>query len=437
MPPLPIHVLQALHACESAAIVIGDDYRMLAANDAYLARYGAQVELGRSRCFEVSHGYDAPCDLSGELCPMRCSRETGRQKRVMHVHLGPDGPEHVDVHIEPLRDEAGEVRWFLERVQLVDHTSPRPGSSPMLGRSRGFLRFVELAHRVAHTDVPVLLLGESGTGKELAARMVHDLSARADGPFVPVECSGLPETLFESLLFGHERGAFTGADTARDGLVHAAAGGTLFLDEIGDVPPALQVKLLRLLESGSYRRVGAVEARASNFRLVCATHRDLRTMVSGGAFRSDLFFRINVFPVELPPLRDRRGDVSLIARQVLARVDPTKHLSADALSALERYDFPGNVRELRNVLTRAVLLTDDECVEPDHLPTHIRDMAVPAPDAPWGAVVPLADAESQYLRWAEERLGGDRRQLAAALGISERTLYRKLRNAPADGPVAP
>ena len=205
----------------------------------------------------------------------------------------------------------------------------------------------------------MLLLGESGTDKELVARAVHEASDRAASPLVVVDCASLPETLFESELFGHERGAFTGASASKRGLVEAADGGTLFLDEVGDIPLTLQVKLLRLLESGTYRRVGSTDLRRADVRVVSATHRDLRAMIAQGRFREDLYYRLSTFPIRLPSLRERVEDIPLLAETLLARVSGRSRrlaLSADALRRLMNYPFPGNVRELRNVLERAALL---------------------------------------------------------------------------------
>jgi transcriptional regulator with GAF, ATPase, and Fis domain len=193
-------------------------------------------------------------------------------------------------------------------------------------------------------------LGESGTGKELVARAVHEASSRANRPLVPVDCSSLPENLFESELFGHERGAFTGANTARGGLVEAASGGTLFLDEVGDIPLTMQVKLLRLLETGTYRRVGSTEQRHADIRVVSATHRDLDQMVAQGRFREDLYYRLSTFPIHLPALRERADDIALLAVALLTRVAPKRKLvlSDSALQLLQAQNYPGNVRELRN-----------------------------------------------------------------------------------------
>jgi transcriptional regulator with PAS, ATPase and Fis domain len=268
----------------------------------------------------------------------------------------------------------------------------------------------------------VLLLGETGTGKEMVARAIHAASARAGAPFITVDCSGFAETLFESELFGHERGAFTGALARKTGLVEAAAGGTLFLDEVGDITLGLQVKLLRLLETGAFRRVGGIEPLHADFRLIAATHRDLGGMVREERFRSDLYFRIAAFPVTLPPLRARRSDIALLAESLLDRISQGRHrtLSSEALANLQGYDFPGNIRELRNILERASLLADGEHIGREHLPGEAQARGR-------SPGLTLEDAERRALTEALRTHAGSRRGLAAALGISERTLYRKLR----------
>ena len=338
------------------------------------------------------------------------------------------------MELRPLLDEGGEIEGFVEVIAPIPHASAQAGGS-FVGRSGAFTEMLELIQRGARSEVPILLLGESGTGKELAARAIHDASPRSSGAFVPVECSGLGEALFESELFGHARGSFTGAHTRKPGLVEAATGGTLFLDEIGDVPLSLQVKLLRVLESGMYRPVGDIEARSADFRLVCATHRDLDCMVAEGSFRRDLYFRINTFPIAMPPLRERREDIPLLCDTLLA--NSVKRLSGEALTLLQQHDFPGNIRELRNIVERAVLLTDGVQIEVKHLPAYLGGArsSVPAPRIatnawPWGEeLLPLDEVEQRYLRWVHETHPGDRKALAEQLGVSERTLYRKLRQA--------
>ena len=419
-----------LEAWQRPAVLLSPDYRIVRANGPYREAYGEGRAVEGERCFAVSHHYNLPCDQVGEPCPLRQCLATGQPRRDLHLHHTPRGEEHVEVEMFPVRDEAGKVRYLLEVMTESGLGSPDPGSGGLVGRSPAFNRVLELVQRVAPSEATVLLLGESGTGKELVAQAVHDASPRAPGPFVPVDCSGLTETLFESELFGHEKGAFTGAQTRKIGLVEAARGGTLFLDEIGDIPLSLQVKLLRLLETGTFRRVGAVEPQRADFRLVCATHRDLGEMVEAGSFRMDLYYRINAFPVRLPSLRERPDDLSLLVQTLLRRLAPGRDLRLDpgALALLQGYRFPGNIRELRNILERAALLADGDLILPEHLPEECRGGPEPAPAG--GVlppeVVPLDEMEQRYLRWALARFQGDRRELARRLGVSERTLYRRL-----------
>ncbi len=433
-----------LDAVGEPAILLSFDHEILAANRAYRARYG---DVGRF-CYTASHDLDSPCDEHGAPCPLRATVETGERQRVFHIQHGARGPRHVDVELEPIVDDRGRVAYFLERIHEIDEA--RPGDGALVGRAPSFLRALGLLQRAAPSEVPVLLLGESGTGKELAARALHQMSGRRSRPFMPVECSGLPEALFESELFGYEQGAFTGATKSKRGLIDATAGGTLFLDEIGDVPLAFQVKLLRLLESGTFRKVGGTEPHRADFRLVCATHRDLAAMVQDGSFRRDLYYRINAFPVDLPPLRERRADIPLLVREFLSTKPQKKRVSAGALRRLVEHDWPGNVRELRNVIERMGLLADGPELSEEHLPVELTLRAERASSTPesgasahgsrpgargLGAardaafrvdeLLPLDELEARYLRWASAR-ASDRSTLAAALGVSLRTLYRKL-----------
>ncbi|HEY9147817.1 MAG TPA: sigma 54-interacting transcriptional regulator, partial [Gammaproteobacteria bacterium] len=236
-----------LESFQAPAVLLGTDYAILAGNRHYTRQHGTAGGHLRGRyCYEVSHHYDRPCHEKGEQCPMQASLLTGETQRVLHLHHTPEGEEHVDVELCPIRDDSGTICAFIEVMHPLK--SAEGGRQPLIGRSPAFTRAMELIGRVAPSDATVMLHGESGTGKELAALAVHRASRRAGGPFVPVECSGLSESLFESELFGHEKGAFTGAQSRKQGLVESARGGTLFLDEIGDIPLNLQVKLLRLLE---------------------------------------------------------------------------------------------------------------------------------------------------------------------------------------------
>ena len=404
-------------------IVLDPDYTILAANVAYQRQFGSlgQPVTGH-KCYRISHHYDAPCDQAGEHCPMKKARELRGPDRVLHIHHTPRGPEHVAVELRPIFDAGGTITAYVERLEVVRSASAKPSEEGLVGRSAPFNRVLAALQRVAPSMLPVLLLGESGTGKELFARAVHESSARAAGPFVVVDCSGLTETLFESELFGHEKGAFTGATSRKPGLVDTAQGGTLFLDEIGDVPLSMQVKLLRLIESGTYRRVGSVETQHANFRLVAATHKSLEKMMARGEFRQDLYYRISAFPLVLPPLRERPDDIALLVQSFLRRASAGKRaltIDADAMAQLQRRPWPGNIRELRNVLDRASLFADDGVIRVEQLLAAPVEQGSVPDRTPHGASVPLAELHATF--------GGTRKALAAYLGLSERTLYRRLK----------
>jgi DNA-binding NtrC family response regulator len=420
-----------LEVFDAPAALLSPNYEVMAGNKRYHKEFGYKLTPGKpSYCYEVSHHYSVPCDQAGEDCPLRVARETGQPARMLHLHHTARGEEHVDVEIYPIFRDSGEVHYYLEVMRSSRLASQDPQAGPLLGRSAAFNKVVGLVERVAPSEATVLLLGESGTGKELIASAIHEASLRCGGPFVPVECSGLTETLFESELFGHEKGAFTGAVSRKVGLVEAARGGTLFLDEIGDVPLSLQVKLLRLLETGTYRRVGGIEPQKADFRLVCATHRDLTLMVAAGDFRQDLYYRLNTFPIELPALHKRLEDLPLLIESLLHRFAPGREirLSREAMNCMKSYRFPGNIRELRNMIERALLLADGNLILPEHLPKECREASAgrSAPTPYPEELVSLEQAEERYLRWANARFQGEKKVLAEKLGVSERTLYRKL-----------
>lgn len=430
-------VTAILECLDDPAILLSPDYRILRSNSAYQALYGDDDSLRARHCYEVSHRYQVPCDQAGESCPLKQSLATGDNTRVLHIHHTPRGEEYVNVEMWPVKDPAtGAVSCFIEIMRPSRVASAQARPEGLVGRSTAFQQSLALAERVAGSEATVMLLGESGTGKELMAEAIHHMSPRSGGPFVPVECAGLPDTLFESELFGYVKGAFTGAAADKPGLVEAAAGGTLFLDEIGEVPLSEQVKLLRLLETRRFRRVGSTEWQDTDFRLICATNKDLAAMVRAGTFREDLYYRLNVFEILLPALRERGADLEPLIRSILDRLGrPEVSLSAASIALLRAYDFPGNVRELRNLLERAILLTDGDLIEPAAFPDAVRRGAVGAgpaieaagADASTGVrLIPLADLEERYLRRAVATHQGDRKSLATLLGISERALYRKL-----------
>jgi DNA-binding NtrC family response regulator len=299
----------------------------------------------------------------------------------------------------------------------------------LLGEAPEFQAVIRSAQVVAATDATVLVLGESGTGKELLAEAIHRAGRRATGPFVTINCAALPEALAESELFGHARGAFTGAVAQSTGRIGAAQGGTLFLDEIGELPLALQAKLLRFLESGEAQAVGETTVRRVDARVIAATHRDLYAEVQAGRFRADLFYRLNVIPLELPPLRERTGDLPLLLSALTERLAAHHGLCAprfqpETITLLQRYEWPGNVRELRNFCERMVVLLSGRPIAPENLPAEIRRSLSGEGRRPVGGMH-LFDVEQQMLRQALDQTGGNRSQAARLLGISRDTfLYR-------------
>ncbi|MCF5031567.1 sigma-54 interaction domain-containing protein [Pseudomonas syringae] len=406
-------------------IVLDTDYNIIAANTAYQRQFGVEgtPHVGE-KCYRVSHQFAVPCDQAGEHCPMRKAHETRLPERLLHIHHTPRGPEHVDVELRPILDDQGEVIAYVERLSSVAVASVQPQQHGLVGRSAAFKEVLSALQRAAPAQIPVLLQGESGTGKELFARALHASSARSAGPLVVVDCTGLTETLLESELFGYEKGAFTGALQRKTGLAEAAHGGTLFLDEIGEVPLAMQVKLLRLIESGSFRPVGSLRTVHSDFRLVVATHKPLREMVADGSFRQDLFYRISAFPIRLPALRERSDDLPLLIDSLLQRIAPgaAPRVDAEAMKLLSLYSYPGNIRELRNILERARLFTDDGIIRAPDLPAEVRGQGEAV-----GVTYRQQDDGLEKLAHALRVFNGSRSELARELGLSERTLYRRLR----------
>ncbi len=338
--------------------------------------------------------------------------------------------EGVLQRVAAKRELTIKYRALQRRLQSLEGNSRLVGSSPAMQKVQ------RLIAKVAPTNSTVLVRGETGTGKELVARAVHDQSLRADMPFVAINCGALPENLIESELFGHRRGAFTGAEEHRMGLFEVANGGTLFLDEIGELPKAMQAKLLRFLESGELRRVGDNTSFTADVRVVCATHRNLEQMVADGQFREDLLFRINTFEIHLPPLRQRREDLLPLAEHLLKRFRP-HHKPGDAaftpemLKALQAYDWPGNVRELANVIEHAAILCDDGPLDVDHLPSRFDTRTLPLRGGSRGSLagLTLREIELQAVHDAIQRHGGNKPKAAEELGISLKTLYNKLNQA--------
>lgn len=317
-----------------------------------------------------------------------------------------------------------------ENRSLKQEIRKRDRENQPIGQSANWLEVLQLATVVAPTDSTILIQGESGTGKEVIARYIHEMSARASGPFLSINCGALPEGLLESELFGHVKGSFTGAVRDKIGLFTAASSGTFFLDEVGEMAPSTQVKLLRTLQQREVLPVGATEAIPIDSRVVAATNRDLERDVKTGQFRSDLFYRLNVIAIHLPPLRDRRDDIPLLADAFLARhssADRVRTLSPAAMSLLCDYAWPGNVRELENALERAVIVTSDDTIEPSALPERVVSRAGERLVRDLEHAEPTLDViERAYIKWVLEAQGGNKTRAADILGIDPSTLHRKL-----------
>ena len=382
----------------------------------------------------LSHARQVDADLPVILMTAQATLQSAMQAVNEGAFYYIQKPFRNDELVAILRRAAEHRRLRVENNSLKEEIRRRDtcSSGRPVGRSKSWMEVLRLAEMVAPTDSTVLITGESGTGKEVIARYIHELSARVDRSFLSINCGALPESLLESELFGHVKGAFTGAVKDKTGLFPAADRGTFFLDEIGETTPATQVKLLRVLQQREVIPVGATEPIAVNTRVLAATNRDLEEEIKRGAFRADLFYRLNVIAMHLPPLRQRAEDIPLLAASFLARSaeqrgEPQKVLAEDALEALLAYRWPGNVRELENALERAVILSSGNTIHVDALPERVTvRCAEPlvserTPDTPT-----LEAIERAYIQWVLHTEGGNKSRAADLLGIDPSTLYRKL-----------
>src|SRR6266478_3171363 len=339
-------------------------------------------------------------------------------------------PFHVDDLKARLERVARDLDLDRENRLLREQLRTRPGFGGLIGVSAKMQHVYKIIEKVSQHEYPVLILGESGTGKELVARSIHFSGPRKDRPFAPVDCSSLVPTLIESELFGYVKGAFTGAMQAKQGLLEAAQGGTLFLDEIGDMPVDLQAKLLRALQEREVKPVGSTERRHINLRIIAATNRDLEAAIRSGAFRQDLFFRLNVVQIKIPPLRDRKSDIPILVTAFLEKFSdpqgPVRTISEDAMRRLIAYDWPGNVRELENAIERAVALGSGPILHVGDLPSNLQyptTERTPEKDE----ILPLEELERRAILRTLRETGGDKLSAARMLGIGKTTLYRKLK----------
>jgi two-component system, NtrC family, response regulator AtoC len=432
-------------------VVIDADYRICAVNHAYEQAYHVQARqvIGNS-CHEISHHSLAPCAKAGEDCPHQSLYQFGKPTSCVHHHVDVNNcPVQVRVSAFPLHGSDGK----LYMGELIEEIGPRSAqtarSRRMVGSSQLFMACIQQLKVVSATDAPVLLQGETGTGKDLAARYIHLHSPRREQPFHTVDCTVLTESLFEAEVFGHARGAFTGSVGERIGLFEQADGGTLFLDEVGELPLSEQAKLLRVLETGQFRRVGGRRMRSADVRIICATNRHLWDSVKEGRFREDLYYRIACLTVRMPGLRERIDDIEVLAHNLLESIGESMRrqyrLTEGAVARLKAYSFPGNIRELRNILFVAVTRSTRQELDGaviDQVIDQLKGSRATPSGGPDGLEPPdqasttgvhtvqvtsLQENEARHVASLLQQFNGNRRQVAASLGISERTLYRKLR----------
>ncbi len=442
---IPINLQSVIDASENGFVVIDKDYKIVAANKTYCQSYCIDTDeiIGR-KCHQVSHHSDVPCHLNGEDCPHKKVFETKAPHQVLHIHYDHNNEEeHVRIKGSPVYGTNGEL--FLGETVFPIAKSDDMGCDKqrMLGTSPSFLACIEEMSGASTSDIPILLNGESGVGKELAAKFIHNKSIRKANPFISIDCTAISEGIFESELFGHERGAFTGCVGRRHGLIETADNGTLFMDEIGEVPLTLQGRLLRALETGNYRRLGGREDLHVNVRIICATHNNLRKMVEQGTFRADLYYRIAGISITIPPLRERRSDISPLVKAILEKTKAsngtTSRITDESLELLQNYDYPGNIRELHNILQKAVAISTNNVITPEQLQLsdfssiyanpladRRRQPRDPKNNTP-STNLSLTDVEATHIESLLHQHDGHRAKVAEELRISERTLYRKLK----------
>ena len=436
--PPPAGADSILESISDGVFTVDADWRITYFNAAAERITGIRRReaLGRG-CAEVFRA--SMCETS---CALRQTLKSGKPviNRAAFIVTADGRRLPVSISTAILRDARGRLVGGAETfrdLSLVEELRKELSGAFQVGdlvsRSPAMRRLQALLPQVADSGATVLIQGETGTGKELLARAVHNHSPRRRRPFVAVNCGALPDTLLESELFGYVKGAFTGADRDKPGRFAAAEGGTLFLDEIGDISPAMQVRLLRVLQEHAYEPLGSVVARPADVRVIAATHRDLAERIRAGAFREDLFYRLNVVRLDLPPLRHRKEDIPLLADHFVARFNRRQGrrvagLTPDALGLLMMHDFPGNVRELENIIERAFVLCGTGRIDTAHLPAELTGAGQPAPaSAAENLAVRRRSAEARAIQDALAACGNNRQQAARALGLHKSTFFRKIR----------
>ena len=431
-----------LDSINEGVFTVDHEWRITSFNRAAETITGVPREQALGRiCYDVFHS-----DICESACALRRTLSSGKPLENESANLvnAEGGLVPVRISTAVLNDDKGHfvggVETFqdLSRVErMKKELEERYTFEDIVGRSAAMRNLFGIVPPIAESDSSVLLTGESGTGKELFARAIHHLSKRAEGPFVAVNCAALPDQLLESELFGYVAGAFTDARQDKKGRFNLADGGTLFLDEIGDISPAMQVRLLRVLQEHEFEPLGSTETQRVNVRVIAATNQDLNALIEKGTFRSDFYYRIHVIQLDIPPLRQRREDIPLLANHLLARIayyneKNAPDISASALAHLVSYDYPGNVRELENILEHAFVLGRGETIRPHHLPPPLFDKEMHQ-DSPLGEMS-LEEMERLAIQDALARTQGHRGRAAKMLKIDPSTLYRKIRKLQLDLP---
>ncbi|MBT8126957.1 MAG: sigma 54-interacting transcriptional regulator [Gammaproteobacteria bacterium] len=438
----PIELQSVIDAHDNAFVVIDENYTIVAANKAYSDAYGVDpAEIVGRKCHQVSHHSDLPCHLNGEDCPHKQVFETGQPYQVLHIHFDQyEQAEHVRIKGSPIRGADGELYLGESVFPIAKAHELCCDEQRILGHSPAFMACIEEITNAAKSDAPILLNGESGAGKEMAAEFAHNKSARSGKAFVSIDCTAISEGMFESELFGCEQAVSEGGFGGHEGLIEDADGGTLFLNEVSEIPLNIQSRLLRVLESGKFRRLGGHEDLTADIRVICATHNNLRKMVEENTFRGDLYYRIAGISIAIPPLRERREDIPELAETLLQKVTNGDNIQCkitqDSLDVLSNYDYPGNIRELQNILQKAATLSTNGIITPDllQLDEYANIYQNPLADRRSNSrnnddygKRSMSELESEHIRSLLSQFNGHRSKVAEILKISERTLYRKLK----------
>lgn len=435
---ISVEVQSLIDTQENPFVLIDENYDIVAANKAYRQTYSvSEQDILGHKCHEISHRSDKPCHTNGEDCPHKQVFDTHEPYQVLHIHYNTDSePEYVRIKGSPIFGNDGAMYLGEAIIPVARGDDLACEKQRLIGKSGAFLSCIENLTRAAETDVTVLLCGESGVGKDLAAKYIHNRSQRKNHDFTMIDCAAVAESVFERELFGHERGAFSGCVGRRSGLLEQADGGSLFFNEIGELPSSLQGRLLNVMETGQFRRVGGRELLSADARIICANSKNLRQLVAGNRFRADLYYRIAGMVCEIPPLRERLQDITEIAQDFLKRIGNkdgrSYYLNDEAIEVLLKHDYPGNVRELGNALQQAAALSTNGIISAHeiHLAAPVKTGIidnVQHADQEDGQEPSMKGLESQYIAELLAEHQGKRSMVAQILGISERTLYRKLK----------